>query len=73
MSPLEDYNERRHPTSALCPRCLPHGRQSVVMAQKNGGEDYLMTCSDHTRCNWHDEVKGTFVQGDFYLLYRPRD
>jgi hypothetical protein len=35
------------------------------MAQKFGGDDYRLTCSDYTECPWSETVTGHFVNGEF--------
>jgi hypothetical protein len=54
---VSDYNDRRKPTERLCPRCLSHGRESVVMKQA-WGDRWRLTCADYSICSWTEESNG---------------
>lgn len=65
---MADYQDRCQPTGATCPECISHNRQSVIMAQRIGGNDWALTCSDHSICHFRKEVQGIFIDAEFYLL-----
>lgn len=67
---MSDYSDRLHPTSGICPKCTSRGRQSIVMAQRNGDNDWKLTCSDHSICNFTLPVMGIFIDAEFYLLQK---